>query len=46
MRFRPDTGDPAGLLPIVKRVPTGQGGLDVTSIATGAGGVWLTIGQA
>jgi serine/threonine-protein kinase len=46
MRFRPRTGDPAGLVPVLKKPQQSPQVLAVTSIATGAGGVWLTIGGA
>ena len=46
MRFHPRTGDPSGLIPILKKPQAGTPALDLTSIAVGAGGVWLTISQA
>jgi streptogramin lyase len=42
MRFDTRSGDPVGIVPVL-RPPTG--GLTVTSIAAGAGGVWATIGR-
>ena len=42
MRFSPQTGDPGGLIPLLERRP-GERPLDVTSVAAGAGGVWLSI---
>jgi streptogramin lyase len=42
MRFSPHTGDPDGLIPLLKTHP-GAGFLSVTSIAAGAGGVWVSI---
>jgi len=46
MRFHPRTGDPAGLIPILKKPEQGTPALNLTSIVAGAGGVWLTISQA
>jgi tRNA A-37 threonylcarbamoyl transferase component Bud32/streptogramin lyase len=43
MRFRPRTGDPAGLVSVLPKVEFGEGPLAVTSISAGAGGVWLSI---
>jgi tRNA A-37 threonylcarbamoyl transferase component Bud32/streptogramin lyase len=42
MRFRPQNGDPAGLVPVLRK----GGPLAVTSIATGAGRVWLSVSFA
>ena len=42
MRFSPHTGDPDGLIPLLKNRP-GAPALSVTSISAGAGGVWATI---
>ena len=42
MRFRPRTGDPQGLIPVLKKPPEGPA-LFVTSISAGAGGVWLSV---
>jgi tRNA A-37 threonylcarbamoyl transferase component Bud32 len=45
MRFRPRTGDPAGLVPIRSKAAPGSPFLVVTSISAGAGGVWLSIAK-
>jgi streptogramin lyase len=42
MRFSPHTGDPGGLIPLLKKGP-GAAFLSVTSISAGAGGVWVSI---
>ena len=42
MRFSPRTGDPKGLIPLVKK-RAGTTPLDVTSISAGAGSVWVSI---
>ena len=42
MRFSPQSGDPDGLIPLLKRRP-GAPSLDVSSISTGAGAVWLSL---
>ena len=41
-RFSPHTGDPDGLIPLLKKRP-GAAPLYVSSIAAGAGGVWASI---
>jgi hypothetical protein len=43
MRFRPSNGDPAGLIPLVPSATSEERRLAVTSIAAGAGGVWLNV---
>jgi virginiamycin B lyase len=43
MRFDPRTGDLAGLVRVKQTDGPAQAGLQVTSMATGADGVWLTI---
>jgi tRNA A-37 threonylcarbamoyl transferase component Bud32/streptogramin lyase len=43
MRFHSRTGDPAGLVHVLPKVGFGEGPLAVTSISTGAGGVWVTV---
>ena len=42
MRFSPRTGDPNGLIPLVKKRAATMP-LDVTSISAGAGSVWVSI---
>jgi hypothetical protein len=42
MRFSPHTGDPDGLIPLLKKRPAATV-LYVSSISTGAGGVWVSI---
>jgi streptogramin lyase len=42
MRFSPRTGDPDGLIPLLKKRP-GAALLYVSSISAGAGGVWVSI---
>jgi streptogramin lyase len=42
MRFSPHTGDPDGLIPLLKKRP-GAALLYVSSISAGAGGVWVSI---
>ena len=42
MRFSPHTGDPDGLIPLIKK-RSGVLPVYVTSIAAGAGGVWVSI---
>jgi streptogramin lyase len=42
MRFSPHSGDPDGLIPLLKRRPGGPS-LDVSSLSTGAGAVWLSL---
>ncbi len=42
MRFSPQTGDPDGLIPVLKK-RTGAAPLYVSSISAGAGGVWVSI---
>ena len=45
MRFSPRTGDPDGLIPLLKKRP-GAALLYVSSISAGAGGVWVSITDA
>jgi streptogramin lyase len=45
MRFSPHSGDPDGLIPLLKR-RLGAPILYVSSISTGAGGVWVSITDA
>ncbi|MFL5755006.1 MAG: hypothetical protein ACJ77N_01795, partial [Chloroflexota bacterium] len=48
MRFSPRTGDPDGLIPLLKKRTDAPAlsGLSVTSISAGAGGVWVSVYNA
>ena len=45
MRFSPHTGDPDGLIPLLKKRP-GAAFLFVSSISAGAGSVWVSIADS